>query len=58
MQYTKTRELDYISKAFSKLSTEKQENVLKSAMSLLAIQKNDTWHITACMLYKNESKGE
>jgi hypothetical protein len=43
----KTRQLDYISKIFSKLSTEKQENVLTTAKSLLQIQeqvpiKNET----------------
>jgi hypothetical protein len=42
MDSEKTRQLDYISKVFSKLSTEKQENVLKTAKSLLVIQKNDT----------------
>jgi hypothetical protein len=44
MDKSKTRQLDYISKIFSKLSTEKQENALKRARSLLVIQKNDTCH--------------
>jgi hypothetical protein len=39
MNKEKTRQLDYISKVFSKLSTEKQDNVLKTAKSLLQLQE-------------------
>jgi hypothetical protein len=39
MDSEKTRQLDYISKIFSTLSTEKQDNVLKAAKSLLVLQR-------------------
>jgi hypothetical protein len=39
MDSEKARQLDYISKVFSKLSTEKQENALKKAKSLLQLQE-------------------
>jgi hypothetical protein len=36
--------IDYLSNVFSGLSTEKQDNALKTARSLLVIQKNDACH--------------
>jgi hypothetical protein len=47
MNNEKARQVDYISKIFSTLSTEKQENVLTTAKSLLQLQeqmpiKNET----------------
>jgi hypothetical protein len=54
MDSEKARQLDYISKIFSNLSAEKQENALKRAKSLLVIQKNDACHITECMLCKTK----
>jgi hypothetical protein len=39
MDSEKARQLDYISKVFSTLSTEKQDNVLKAARSLLVLQR-------------------
>ena len=41
MKKEKARELEYIVKVFSKLPTEKQENLLKNARSLLAIQEKE-----------------
>jgi hypothetical protein len=44
MDSEKARQLDYISKIFSNLSAEKQDNVLKAAKSLLVLQKNAICH--------------
>jgi hypothetical protein len=61
MDSEKTRQLDYISKIFSNLSTEKQENVLTTAKSLLQIQeqvpiKNKTTKENIQKQIKNQSK--
>jgi hypothetical protein len=55
MKQEEARNLDYISKAFSKFSTEKQENVLKTARGLLRIQDKDTSSLKQKKKVKNEN---
>jgi hypothetical protein len=55
MKQEAARNLDAISKVFPKLSTEKQENVLKTARSLLQIQAKDAYSIKQKRKAKNES---
>jgi hypothetical protein len=55
MKQEETRNLDYISKVFSEFSTEKQENVLKTARGLLQIQNKDTCPVKQKRKVKNEN---
>jgi hypothetical protein len=56
MKQKEARNLDYISKAFPKFSTEKQENVLKTARGLLQIQVMDTCPVKRKRKAKNENR--
>jgi hypothetical protein len=58
MEIEEASKLDYLSNVFSKLSTEKQDIVLKAARSLVKIQDNDIPSIKTKETCSNEAGKE